>query len=182
MTAGPSGTGSPEQKADRPGKDGSGAGSAGLPGTGGRKDGTAPGTGTGTGTGAGSSAGPSGSPGGSEGGSGTVTSPPTASTSEVQGNRSGAGTFADHHDASGPGPRIDHLARVEAACKVYDPTIESASPGGYWYLIASPPWNGRYYAVANTFLNGDPAEGPYHHHFDPAVPDCPAPPAGDGAP
>ncbi|MEW2255313.1 hypothetical protein [Streptomyces sp. NPDC047869] len=45
-------------------------------------------------------------------------------------------------------------------------------PGGYWYRIASPPWSDTYYAVANTFLNGDPPEGPYSHDVDEKVPDC----------
>jgi hypothetical protein len=99
--------------------------------------------------------------------------PPAVTVSEIQGNRRGADTFADYRDASGPGPHLDGFTRVDIACKVYAPTIETANPGGYWYLIASPPWGGRYYAVANTFLNGDPAEGPYTHDYDPAVPDCP---------
>jgi hypothetical protein len=90
----------------------------------------------------------------------------------VEGNRNGADTFADYRNASQPGPHIAFEQPVEVSCKVHAPTIESARPGGYWYRIASPPWNDNYYAVANTFLNGDPVEGPYTHHFDPEVPDC----------
>jgi hypothetical protein len=46
------------------------------------------------------------------------------------------------------------------------------NPDGYWYRIASPPWNDRYYAPANTFMNGDPWNGPYTHNTDLKVPNC----------
>lgn len=53
-----------------------------------------------------------------------------------------------------------------------DGTIASVNPDGYWYRISSSPWNNSYYAAANTFLNGDPPNGPYSHNTDFAVPDC----------
>ena len=46
------------------------------------------------------------------------------------------------------------------------------NPGGYWYRIESSPWGNRFYALANTFLNGDPWGGPYTHPTDLSVPDC----------
>ena len=58
------------------------------------------------------------------------------------------------------------------SCKVFDPTIISVNPDGYWYRIASSPWSDGYYAPANTFLDGDPPNGPYTHNTDFAVPDC----------
>jgi hypothetical protein len=61
---------------------------------------------------------------------------------------------------------------VEVSCKVYDPYIESVNPDGFWYRIASQPWDDQYYAAANTFMNGDPWDGPYEHNTDWAVPDC----------
>ena len=61
---------------------------------------------------------------------------------------------------------------MQVSCKVYDPTIASVNPDGYWYRIASNPWDNNYYAPANTFLNGDPPNGPYTHNTDFAVPDC----------
>ena len=81
-------------------------------------------------------------------------------------------TFGDYQNASGPGDAIAFGEDVQVPCKVYDPSIPSANPGGYWYRIASPPWDNAYYAVANTFLNGDPPGGPYARNYDPAVPDC----------
>ena len=84
----------------------------------------------------------------------------------------GASTFADPNNASGPGPSIAAAVYVHVSCKLYDPSIRSVSPDGYWYRIASSPWNDQYYAAANTFMNGDPWNGPYTHDTDFSVPDC----------
>jgi hypothetical protein len=84
----------------------------------------------------------------------------------------GANTFSDPRNASGMGPKIAPAQYVLVSCKLYDPSIASADPGGYWYRIASSPWDNQYYAVANTFLNGDPWSGPYTHPTDLSVPDC----------
>ena len=81
-------------------------------------------------------------------------------------------TFANYHNASAQGPDIAVGQTVQVSCKVYDPTIASVNPDGYWYRIASSPWNNNYYAPANTFLDGDPPNGPYTHNTDFAVPDC----------
>lgn len=86
--------------------------------------------------------------------------------------RTGANTFSDPDNASGMGPKIAPGAYVLVSCKLYDPSIVSTNPGGYWYRIASSPWGNRYYAVANTFLNGDPWAGPYTHPTDLTVPNC----------
>jgi hypothetical protein len=83
-----------------------------------------------------------------------------------------ARTFLDYHSASGEGPTIGAEQVVQVFCKVYDPTIPSVLPGGYWYRIASAPWRGRYYSPANSFLNGDPPGGPYTHSTDLSVPNC----------
>ncbi len=84
----------------------------------------------------------------------------------------GANTFTDIDNASGEGTKVPAAAWVQVTCKVYDPSIASVSPDGYWYLIASAPWNNQYYAAANTFMNGDPWNGPYTHNTDWNVPDC----------
>jgi surface antigen len=84
----------------------------------------------------------------------------------------GANTFVDPYNASGQDSRISAGAYVQVSCKVYAPQIASANPDGYWYLIASSPWNNQYYAVANTFMNGDPWNGPYTHNTDFNVPNC----------
>src|SRR6266545_5467934 len=73
---------------------------------------------------------------------------------EQQGHH-GANTFTNYHNASGIGPRVDPAAWVQVSCKVYEPYIASVNPDGYWYRLAGPPWNDRYYAAANTFMNGD---------------------------
>jgi len=91
--------------------------------------------------------------------------------SEQEGHH-GVNTFTNYHNASGVGQSIAPAASVAVSCKVYDPTIVSANPDGYWYRIASSPWNDQYYAPANTFMNGDPWNGPYTHNTDFNVPDC----------
>src|SRR4051812_31931613 len=92
---------------------------------------------------------------------------------EQQGSH-GVNTFTNYHNASGMGPRIEAASWVNVSCKVYDPFIASVNPDGYWYRIASSPWNGNYYAPANTFMNGDPWGGPYTHNTDFNVPNCSA--------
>jgi hypothetical protein len=77
-----------------------------------------------------------------------------------------------YHNASGVGPQIAAGQRVQVSCKVYDPFIGSGVPDGYWYRIASAPWNNAYYSPANTFMNGDPYGGRYTHNTDFAVPNC----------
>jgi hypothetical protein len=81
-------------------------------------------------------------------------------------------TFANYHNASVQGQAIAAGQWVEVSCKVYDPTIGTVNPDGYWYRIASAPWNNTYYAPANTFMNGDPPGGPYAHNTDMAVQNC----------
>jgi hypothetical protein len=97
---------------------------------------------------------------------------PATYTAEEAYNRNGVPTFANYRNASKPGPVIPFGQVVQVACKLYDPSIPSTSPGGYWYRVDSSPWADSYYAVANTFLNGDPPDGPYTHYYDPAVPNC----------
>lgn len=71
------------------------------------------------------------------------------------------------------GAKISAMSWVAVSCKVYAPQIASANPDGYWYRIASAPWSNAYYAVANTFWNGDiPGQRPYTHNTDFAVADC----------
>ncbi|WP_445152669.1 hypothetical protein [Baekduia sp. Peel2402] len=85
----------------------------------------------------------------------------------------GANTFTNPYNASGMGAKIPAMAWVAVSCKVYAPQIASANPDGYWYRVSSPPWSNAYYAVANTFWNGDiPGQRPYTHNTDWAVPNC----------
>lgn len=114
-----------------------------------------------------------------------VTSAHAETTYTEQEGHHGVNTFTNYHNASGMGPRIDPAAYVQVSCKVYDPYIASVNPDGYWYRIASSPWNDQYYSPANTFMNGDPWGGPYTHNTDFSVPDCgavPNPPASSAPP
>lgn len=129
----------------------------------------------------GASQGGGGSSGGGSGGIGNQHVPsstpapshtPSTLLSEEAYNKHGVPTFKDHHSVSGPGPQLSFQQVVSVSCKVSDPSIPSVSPDGYWYRIASAPWDNQYYAAANTFLNGDPPAGPYTHYVDTLVPDC----------
>jgi surface antigen len=102
----------------------------------------------------------------------TTTVPEAPATVTEQCWKYGCPTFQNYQNASGPGPTIAVGQYVEVRCKVYAPTIPSANPGGYWYLIQSAPWNGSYWAVGNTFVNGDPWDGPYQYSFNASIPDC----------
>jgi hypothetical protein len=86
--------------------------------------------------------------------------------------RWGANSFTNYHNASGLGPRVEPARWVDVGCKVHDPFIQSVNPDGYWYRLTSAPWNGAYYTPANTFLNGDPIDGPFKYATDWSVPDC----------
>ena len=98
----------------------------------------------------------------------------SGATVTLQQGTNGADTFLDPVGASGRGARVEPSTDVAVECKVHAPNIPTASPAGYWYRLAPPPWNGRYYAVANTFFNGDdvPGRRPYLHDVDTSVPDC----------
>jgi hypothetical protein len=100
-----------------------------------------------------------------------TTSAPTTYAEEAY-NKHGVPTFADYANASGQGPDIQFEQVVQVTCKIFDPSIPSASPAGYWYLIASSPWDNHYYAVANTFLNGLSPTDPNTNYYDPRVPNC----------
>ncbi len=98
--------------------------------------------------------------------------PPPPTWSEQETPNHPVNTFTDYHNASGMGQPIAAGQWVQVSCKVYDPTIASVNPDGYWYRVASSPWNNTYYSPANTFMNGDPYGGPYTHNTDFNVPDC----------
>jgi hypothetical protein len=97
--------------------------------------------------------------------------PPTTWTE--QSGTHGSPTFTNPYNASGQGATIQAMSTVQVTCRVYAPAIASANPDGWWYKIASSPWNNSYYAVANTFWNGDiPGHPPYTHNTDFSVPIC----------
>jgi hypothetical protein len=80
-------------------------------------------------------------------------------------------TFRDPSAFTGEGPRIQR-GRVEVVCRFYVPNGPPSTQPGWWYLVASSPWNRQYYTVANSYLNGDPPEGPYRTSVDSRVPVC----------
>lgn len=105
-------------------------------------------------------------------GGGTAPPSPAQTWSEQETPNHPVNTFTNYHNASGMGPPVAAGQWVQVSCKVYDPTIASVNPDGYWYRIAGAPWNNAYYSPANTFMNGDPYGGPYTHNTDFAVPNC----------
>ncbi|MGH3870369.1 MAG: hypothetical protein ACRDSR_02460 [Pseudonocardiaceae bacterium] len=67
------------------------------------------------------------------------------------------------------------LQKVDVLCKLHAPVPGSPNVGKYWYLVVSPPWSGRYYTVANSYLNGDSPDldqGTHDTAVDLKVPDC----------
>jgi hypothetical protein len=85
----------------------------------------------------------------------------------------GASTYANPYTLSEPGEPVEPGQTVKVTCRVYAPEPPSVNPDGYWYRLASPPWNGQYYAPANSFWNGDiPGHRPYTHNTDKRVPVC----------
>ncbi|MFC6021872.1 hypothetical protein ACFP2T_37635 [Plantactinospora solaniradicis] len=91
----------------------------------------------------------------------------------MQGSK-GASVYSDPRGPSGnDGPKVKPWQKVKVSCKLYAPSLPSLDPDGYWYRLASEPWNNAYYAPANTFMNGD-KPGENNHHTDWSIPDCPS--------
>jgi hypothetical protein len=91
---------------------------------------------------------------------------------EQQGSR-GSNSFSDPMNVSGEGPRVPPFAWVRVTCRIYAPQAGSVNPDGFWYRLASSPWNDVYFAPANTFWNGDqPGHLPYIHNTDFAIRMC----------
>jgi hypothetical protein len=102
------------------------------------------------------------------------TTPPTDPGVLQEAGEAGARTYRDPFDLSQTGRSVSPFQQVRVGCRVHAPTLPSVSPDGYWYRLLSPPWNGNYYAPANSFWNGDtPGQMPYTHDTDFDVPKCP---------
>ncbi len=92
---------------------------------------------------------------------------------EEQAGEGGAFTYRNPHKLSEAGKRVGAGQHVVVGCRTYAPEPESVVPDGYWYRLMSSPWNGEYFAPANSFWNGDvPGVKPYTHNTDFNVPKC----------
>jgi len=83
----------------------------------------------------------------------------------------GANTFADPVRLIDQALKIPPNTTVQVRCRFYAPSIPSVTPDGYWYLIDSDTWVGRW-SPANSFMNGDVPGQPTLHNTDFAVPEC----------
>jgi hypothetical protein len=102
------------------------------------------------------------------------TTNPKAQTPPVleRAGEGGARTFRIPGVLANEGPRVKSGEKVEVLCRAHVPEPASVVPDGNWYRLASAPWNGRYFAPANSFWNGDVAGKPYRHNTDFSVPVC----------
>lgn len=67
-------------------------------------------------------------------------------------------TWTDFGNAGGDaGPLIPGNSTVQVACKVTG--FRVANGNTWWYRIASPPWNGMYYASGDAFYNNGQTSG-----------------------
>jgi hypothetical protein len=83
----------------------------------------------------------------------------------------GANTFADPRTLQDNAQAIPPDTTVQIRCRYYAPSIASVTPDGFWYLIDSGDWAGRW-SPANSFMNGDIPGQPTMHNTDFAVPVC----------
>jgi hypothetical protein len=67
-------------------------------------------------------------------------------------------TWTDYSDAGGkPGPDVAPRTRVEVSCRI--PGLRVSDGDTWWYRIASPPWDNRFYASADPFYNNGKTSG-----------------------
>jgi hypothetical protein len=82
-------------------------------------------------------------------------------------------TWTNYQTAGGyHGPSISANQSVVVACAVPGFRVEDGNT--WWYRIASPPWDGNYYASADAFYNNGKSSGPLRGtpFVDPRVPQC----------
>jgi hypothetical protein len=91
----------------------------------------------------------------------SITSAPGGTWTETAFTRSK--TFADYVNAGYPlGAPLGPGQAVKVSCRVRGFKVEDGDP--WWYRLASPPWNGQYYATSDVFYNtsntsGNPING-----------------------
>jgi len=84
----------------------------------------------------------------------------------------GARTFRNPLAFGGEGKRVTARQHVQVVCRFQQLDAPASVQPGWWYLIASPPWNRQYYSPANSYLNGDPLKGPYLTNVNSGIPVC----------
>lgn len=87
-------------------------------------------------------------------------------------NPAGTTSFRNPYALSDAGPRVPNGQKVEVVCRLQDPNAGGTLTDGWWYLVDTPPWSRQYYTPANSYLNGDPLEGPHVSSVDGRVPEC----------
>jgi hypothetical protein len=97
---------------------------------------------------------------------------PGVTYAETVNSSTGARVFANPQDFGGEWTRIPNGRTVQVSCKLYAPSAPGLS---YWYLVASAPWDDKYYSSSSSFLNGDTPGRSLTHDTDFHVPDCPSP-------
>ncbi len=72
-------------------------------------------------------------------------------------------TFVDFVNAGGPfGASLSPGQVVQVSCRIRGFKVQDGDR--WWYRLASPPWNGHYYATSDVFYNtpntsGNPING-----------------------
>jgi hypothetical protein len=107
------------------------------------------------------------------GGSALPTAPAGAMLRAETSGSLGANVFTNPRPPSGEQllNKVPPRTTIEVSCRYLKPSLPSLKPDGYWYLIVSARWRGEW-TPANSYLDGDPPNGPFHHNTDFAVPVC----------
>jgi len=83
----------------------------------------------------------------------------------------GANTFSDPRALTDNALGIPADTTVVVRCRYYSPVLPSVVPDGFWYLVDSEEWAGRW-SPSNSFMNGDVPGGETLHNTDFDVPVC----------
>ncbi|MGY1840952.1 MULTISPECIES: hypothetical protein, partial [unclassified Modestobacter] len=83
----------------------------------------------------------------------------------------GAKTSADPVTMQDNAQPIPPDTTVQVRCRFHAPSVPSVEPDGFWYLIDSGEWAGRW-SPANSFMNGDHPGRPTVNNTDMVVPVC----------
>jgi len=80
-----------------------------------------------------------------------ISGPGGQTFTEQAGGGSAKPTFRNPLVFGGQGQSVQPHEKVEVVCRFFQPNADpSVRHDGWWYLIASQPWNRQYYTVANA--------------------------------